>query len=60
MTGTGFGKGAVTVTLGGAAQTVSTVTDTAITITITDGVAKVHPAGDLVVNVAGEFLSDPF
>jgi len=56
--GTGFGtsESAVRVTLGGAVQTVSQVTDTAVTITLTDGVAKVHPAADLVVNVVGELL----
>ncbi|XP_063689847.1 fibrocystin-L-like isoform X2 [Bolinopsis microptera] len=56
ITGTGFGttNSAVTVTLGGAAQTVSQVTDTAVTITLTDGVAKPHPAADIVVNVAGK------
>ena len=59
ITGTGFGsaKSAVTVTLGGAAQTVSQVTDTSVTITIADGVAKAHPAKDLVVNVAGKLNS---
>ena len=36
VTGTGFGttKSAVTVTLGGAVQTVSQVTDTAVTVTL--------------------------
>ena len=61
VTGTGFGttKSAVTVTLGGAVQTVSQVTDTAVTVTLAEGVAKPHPAADIVVNVAGELVIPP-
>ena len=61
ITGTGFGttRSAVTVTLGGVAQTVTTVTDTAVTIALTDAVAKAHPAEDIVVYVAGRFTGVP-
>ena len=40
-------------------QTVSQVTDTAVTVTLAEGVAKPHPAADIVVNVAGKLVIPP-